>query len=158
MPPDPRTGPGVPFPPPTLFVGGLALGLLLHRVAPLTLGGPDSAGRELAGILLVLAGLGWTAWGMLTFHRARTAIYPRAAAARLVTWGPYRYGRNPMYVGLGIAYVGGTLLLNMVWPLLLLPLVYVALTALVVRREERHLAARFGDEYADYCARTRRWL
>lgn len=152
------SGPGVPFPPPLIFIAGFAIGLLLHQIAPLLLGRPGSLGRELAGVLLIVAGLLWTAWGMVTFSRARTAIYPRAAASRLVTWGPYRFGRNPMYLGLTTAYLGGTIALNLVWPLLLLPFVIVALIAIVVRREERHLEARFGSDYEAYRARVRRWL
>lgn len=55
--------------------------------------------------------------------------------------GPYRFSRNPMYVGLTVAYVGLWMGLNAVWPIVVLPVVLVALVRLVVKREERHLAA-----------------
>lgn len=155
---DPRRGPGVRFPPPALFVGGFLIGLLANRVAPLPLGPPSSTARDIAGVLLVVAGIAWVVWGMWTFYRAATPIIPVAPAARIVTWGPYRFGRNPMYTGLGVAYVGLSLMFNVLWSLLILPMVYVALVVFVVRREERHLKASFGNEYSDYCSHTRRWF
>lgn len=153
-----RNGPGVRFPPPALFVAGFLVGLLAHRVAPLSIGPPYSPGRDIAGVLLVVAGLAWVVWGLWTFHRAGTPIMPIAPATRVVTWGPYRFSRNPMYVGLGVTYFGLALMFNVLWSLLVLPLVYVALVAFVVGREENHLREAFGNEYADYCSRTRRWF
>lgn len=153
-----RNGPGVRFPPPALFVAGFLVGLLVHRLAPVSIGPPYSLGRDLAGVVLVVAGLSWMVWGLWTFHRAQTPIIPLAPASKVVTWGPYRFSRNPMYVGLGVAYTGLSFMFNVLWSLLMLPLVYVALVALVVVREERHLQDAFGEEYADYCKRTRRWI
>jgi protein-S-isoprenylcysteine O-methyltransferase Ste14 len=76
----------------------------------------------------------------------------------LITTGAYRMSRNPMYTGLAIAYLGGALLIGSWWPVLLWPVVIAAITALVIRPEERYLGERFGPAYADYCARVRRWL
>ena len=125
---------------------------------PLPLLGPAVAWREPAGLALAVAGLLLSFWGIFTFRRARTAIIPHRAASRLVTHGPYRFSRNPMYVGLTIAYVGGALLIDSTWPIVLLPLVILALLSLVVQREERYLHAAFGEDYAAYSRRVRRWL
>ncbi len=97
-------------------------------------------------------------WGMVTFHRAKTAINPHHSASRLVSDGPYRFTRNPMYTGLTIAYVGGAALLDSAWPIIVLPVVLVILVQTVVLREERYLADAFGAEYSGYVARVRRWL
>ena len=151
--------PGVRFPPPTVFVTGFLIGWLLHRQWPVPL---IARGRSpltvTAGWVLVAVGLGVVAWGLITFFRHRTAIMPHHPASRLVDSGPYRYTRNPMYVGMTIAYLGGLLVTNMFWPLLFLPLALLALTVLVIRKEERYLADAFGAEYAAYRQRTRRWL
>ena len=96
--------------------------------------------------------------GMLTFRAAQTAILPSRAASRIVTGGPYRFTRNPMYVGLTAAYVGTTLLIGTLWPIVLLPIVLSLLVRLVIRREEVYLLSAFRDEYATYAARVRRWL
>ena len=154
----PLTNPGVRFPPPLLFAGGLGGGWLLHRFVPLPLLRPTALWREPAGLALAVVGLLVTFWAIFTFTRARTAIIPHRAASRLVAHGPYRFSRNPMYVGLTVAYLGGALLIDSTWPIVLLPLVILALLSLVIEREERYLHAAFGDDYAAYRRRVRRWL
>lgn len=149
---------GVHFPPPILYLGGLLAGWLLDRFAkplPLSrLGG----GVLPVGAVLVVAGVLLVAWGMLTFRRAHTAIVPHRPASRVVTSGPYRFTRNPMYTGLAIAYCGAAAALNSAWPLVLLPLVIALLVRLVIDREEAYLASAFGGEYDAYRQRVRRWL
>ena len=157
----PPANPGVHFPPPTFFVAGFLIAWLLEtRVLRLRLAGGGTARvvLEIAGAVVAALGLALGAWGLLTFARARTAIYPNRPASRIVTHGPYRFTRNPMYVGLAFAYLGIALGLNMGWPPLLLPLVLLALGRFVIRREERYLAGAFGEEYDRYRARVRRWL
>jgi len=76
----------------------------------------------------------------------------------LVIWGPYRFTRNPMYVGMATLYVGGTLLLNDLWPLALLPVVITLVQRRVIAKEEAYLERTFGDVYRAYKARVRRWI
>lgn len=150
--------PGVRFPPPLLFVGGLTAGWLLdRRVRPLAL---VAHGDLLAtlGTLLVAVGLALVAWGMVTFRVAGTAIIPMRGASRLVAHGPYRFTRNPMYTGFTLVYLGVTAALNSAWPLLALPIVLALLVRLVIRREEAHLLDAFGEDYMAYRARVRPWL
>lgn len=152
--------PGVRFPPPFLYAAGFLAGLALERwVVRLPLGGraPRPA-LVILGWLGILLGLAYAGWGLATFFRARTAIMPIRPASRLVTSGPYRFSRNPMYVGLSVLYVGLALLFDVGWPLLLLPGVLALLQVLVIRKEERYLASAFGNEYAEYRQRVRRWL
>jgi protein-S-isoprenylcysteine O-methyltransferase Ste14 len=151
--------PGVVFPPPLLYFLGFGFGWLLHRAWPLhvVLGGPTPMTLT-AGWVCVALGLAFMLWGAATFFRHRTAILPMRPAARLVTVGPYRYSRNPMYVGLTAAYVGLILLANILWPFVLLPLVLLALTYAVIQREERYLSGAFDSEYRAYSARVRRWM
>ncbi|HEU4629476.1 MAG TPA: isoprenylcysteine carboxylmethyltransferase family protein [Gemmatimonadaceae bacterium] len=150
--------PGVRFPPPFLFAGGWLTGWLLHRAWPLPLAAGAPPGLEAAALTLGAAGLALAMWGLLTFARVRTAIIPHHPARRLVVRGPYRFTRNPMYVGLTALYVALALLARSWWPLLLLPAVLALLVALVIRREERYLASAFGAEYEAYRRRVRRWL
>jgi len=79
-------------------------------------------------------------------------------ASRMVQHGPYRYTRNPMYLGMAVSYVGFSLVVNSAWPLLLLPLALVGLYRLVIAVEERYLEATFGEEYLAYKKKVRRWL
>lgn len=150
--------PGVRFPPPLLFAGGLLIGGALDRwVRALPISRAAGAGTRPLGIVLVVLGVGLVAWGMLTFRRARTAIVPHHPASRIVSVGPYRYTRNPMYTGLTIVSAGAAGLMDSAWPLLLLPLVLAALVRLVIVREEAYLHSAFGAEYAAYQARVGRW-
>lgn len=155
----PPPNPGVRIPPPTFFAAAYFVAYLLHRVAPVAILGPRSAPLRLSlGWALVIAGLSLMAWAGFTFARARTSVMPIRPARVLVRAGPYRWSRNPMYLGLTIAYVGGTLLMNSAWPMLLLPAVLISVSVLVIRREERYLHGAFGDEYREYTSRVRRWL
>jgi len=151
--------PGVRFPPPLFFIFGFAVSLLVHKFLPLYLIADSLAGVfSIIGRLCTLIGLAFMIWGLLTFLRFRTAVSPYRPASQVVTTGPYRFSRNPMYVGFTIAYMGGILAKNTLWALLLLPLVLWFLTVLVIRPEERYLARTFGSVYTDYANRVRRWL
>ncbi|QJR37465.1 methyltransferase family protein [Gemmatimonas groenlandica] len=158
--PSPPTdrGPGVSFPPPLLFVGGLAIGVLLDLVLPLPAVIPDARWVVILGFALVAIGMACTFAGMITFRRFRTAVYPNRPATLVVDTGVYAYTRNPMYTGLTIAYLGGVLLTGVLWVLILLPAVLTLLVTQVIRREERHLRERFPEAYAAYCARVGRWF
>jgi protein-S-isoprenylcysteine O-methyltransferase Ste14 len=90
--------------------------------------------------------------------RAKTTLNPAGPASTLVTGGPFRFTRNPIYLGDTLMYLGLALLFGRRGPLLLLPGVLAALDRGVIRREERYLERRFGRQYRAYRARVRRWL
>ncbi len=153
------SGPDVRYPPPLLFVLGIVAGWLLYGALPLPLIGPTARSTAApVGWLLVALGAGLSGWGLVTFRRAGTPIRPNQPASTLVTHGPFRRSRNPMYGGLTLVYLGVMLLLNSLWIVLFLPLVIALLYLTVIRHEERHLAATFGRAYDEYRRRVRRWL
>lgn len=121
---------------------------------PLTLG----PGGQLMGWALVGVGLFLFAWTLFVFWRHRTTVNPYKAASSLVVEGPFRYSRNPIYVGDWFIYGGVMLLLQTLWPLAFVPLVWLIIRFGVIRHEERHLQARFGEEYDKFRERVRRWL
>jgi protein-S-isoprenylcysteine O-methyltransferase Ste14 len=152
-------GPNVRVPPPLVFVAGWIAAWLLHRALPFSIDGAGpSAVQRAVGATVLAGGLLLMVWAVLTFAAARTPLVPVRAARVLVESGPFRFSRNPMYLGLTLAYTGLAILLNLVWPFLVLPGVLVLLTVAVVRREERHLMARFGHKYRAYTSRVRRWM
>ena len=150
--------PGVRFPPPLIYAAGLLVGWLLDRRWPLPMTAPDSPARELLADLCFLVWLAVMVWAFVTFRRARTSTIPNQPAATIVTGGPYRFTRNPMYVSLVALYLAVTLALNSWWPVLFLPLVLLVLLRAVIAREERYLASAFPAEYDAYRRRVRRWL
>lgn len=104
-----------------------------------------------AGIALDLA----TA---LAFRRHRTTVLPHRGATRLITDGPFRYSRNPIYVANTLLVAGGGLVSGIAW---LIPAAFAAAVAtrkMAIEREEAHLALRFGEDWRAYAARTPRWL
>jgi protein-S-isoprenylcysteine O-methyltransferase Ste14 len=154
-------GPNVRFPPPLLFIAAFFVGMLLDTdVKPLHYFGPGGApvNAQILGLAMLVLGTFVAAWGMITFRIATTPIVPMFPAATLVQRGPYRFSRNPMYVGMTVAYVGLTIALNTGWPVVLLPMVLYLLFVTVIRKEERHLAEKFGEEYEAYRRRVRRWV
>jgi protein-S-isoprenylcysteine O-methyltransferase Ste14 len=157
----PLRNPGVRFPPPFLYLLGLGIAWLLEtRVARIRLvgGTASTAPLETAGLAIMLAGFVLMLWGLLTFARVRTGILPIRSATQVVTHGPYRFSRNPMYTGMALAYLGGALSVNSGWSLLLLPFVMLGIYQLVIKREERYLSSAFPAEYGDYKKKVRRWL
>ncbi len=76
----------------------------------------------------------------------------------IVDTGPYRFTRNPMYTGMTVAYLGGILILDSFWTLVMLPVALAILYFFVVKREERYLLAEFGDAYEAYRKRVKRWV
>jgi protein-S-isoprenylcysteine O-methyltransferase Ste14 len=110
------------------------------------------------GWLLVGVGLFLSGWTLFTFLRRRTTVNPYKAASELVTDGPFRYSRNPIYLGDWFILGGVALLLRTWWPLLFAPLIWTMLRYGVIRHEEAHLESKFGDAYRDYKTRVNRWL
>jgi protein-S-isoprenylcysteine O-methyltransferase Ste14 len=146
------------MPVPWVFVIAYLLGVGLQLLVPLT---PRSQTLSLlvrfAGVALFAAGATIAGWGLVIFHRGGTTTTPGEAPAILVTAGPYRFTRNPMYVGLVLAYLGEQGMLLQVWPLLLLVLTVVYVNWFVIPVEETSLRS-FGPVYDAYRARVRRWI
>jgi len=152
-------GPGIRCPPPFYFLGAGLAAWALGWLRPLAFdAGGRSPGQEVVGWVLLAVGFWMFGWGLSTLVRQRTTFLPDRDANRLVITGPYQHSRNPMYVGMTSTYAGVGLLANSGWALLLLPFVLIFVSARVIGREERYLRRRFGDDYAEYSHRVRRWL
>jgi protein-S-isoprenylcysteine O-methyltransferase Ste14 len=147
------------IPVPWVFVLSYLAGAGLESALPVRVGptvAPNVAvalGGVIFAIGAVIAG-----WGLVTFRKARTTTVPGRMSSQLVTWGPYRFSRNPMYVGLAIAYLGEAVILRQVWPVILLPLTIGYVNWVVIPLEQLKLTEAFGEDYTRYCERVRRWL
>ena len=143
--------------PPLLFLGAIALAVLLEVVVPFPL--PLSPGVAYGlGALLVLGGLALLLLGARRFSAAGTNIPPTLPTTALVVTGPYRWSRNPLYLAMLLIYAGLGIAALSSWALLLaVPLVLV-LNYGVIIREEAYLERKFGGDYRAYRARVRRWI
>ncbi len=145
----------IPWPPLIYAVAGLC-GVLLERFVPT--GALLPQWLQIAGGAVMALGLGLDFWAMTTMLLARTNILPNRGAGRLVTSGPFAVTRNPIYLGNTALMLGIGLAWGALW---FLPLAFCAaflVEKLAIRREEAHLAIRFGPEWATYAAATPRWL
>ncbi len=148
--------PGVLAPPPVIYLPALLLGLVLDAVWPI--GFVRGLLRYLLGGGLILVSGLIVSFALWEFRRARTSFSFTPPTTAIIRTGPFRYSRNPAYVALTLLWVGLGVVLDNPWILvLLLPAVLVVHFG-VVRREERYLERRFGEEYRRYKASVRRWL
>ncbi|MGI8858613.1 MAG: methyltransferase family protein [Rubrobacteraceae bacterium] len=149
--------PGVVAPPPFIYAGTLAAGLLLNRLRPIRLPLPRGLSRVL-GLLMTAGGLVFGLWGVREMRRAETNLDPRKPTTAIVDAGPYQFSRNPLYVGMTLMYCGISAFANALLPFLMLPSVLAVMRNGVIEREELYLEEKFGEEYLAYKARVRRWV
>jgi len=112
-----------------------------------------------AAVLLGIAGVGLAFWGQQIFAAAGTEIMPASASNKaLVVRGPFRFTRNPMYLGLILASLGIALYAGTI-PFLFVPvLVFLLCNFAFVPFEEAKMQRQFGTQYTDYTQRIRRWI
>lgn len=143
-------------PPPLLYAAFLLAVWLLQRALPLP---PLPGGlNAVPALLFSLGGLAIFISALRALHKAGTTPSPYQAPTALVTTGPYRRTRNPIYFAFAWIYLGLAAWMNSPWALLLFPALILAMNRLVIIPEEEDLGERFGTEYLAYTARTRRWM
>jgi protein-S-isoprenylcysteine O-methyltransferase Ste14 len=145
--------------PPILFLGALALGCLLSSLIPIGPGLGSANGLAVTvGLTFIVLGFVLAGLSFRNFRLAGTSVVPGEPATALVVSGPYHVTRNPIYIGLVLAYFGVSILLTSMWVLLLLIPVVIILQRGVVLKEEEYLERQFGKAYTKYKARVPRWL
>ena len=133
---------GVPWPP-LLVAAVLVAGWLAGRFYPLPWPGLDDLPARLVGYGLGAAGIALVAWSIATLYRAGTTVRPDQGADKLVTDGPFRWRRNPIYLGEMLILLGLAELTHNVWLVILTPVFALAVFKLAIVPEERHLEERF---------------
>ena len=148
----------VRFPPPLVFLGAIVLGVIVQRKAvPLSL--VFARGLRLAAAVLILAcGVSLVASARILFKRTGQNPIPWKPTPELILQGPYRFTRNPMYVGVTLFVIGLGLALNNLWISLFAAPALLVVHFIAVLPEERYLAEKFGDSYRIFLAQVRRYL
>jgi protein-S-isoprenylcysteine O-methyltransferase Ste14 len=149
---------GVRVLPPLVYLAGLAAGYLVWWFLPLPIVPGGGSALPIAGIAVILVGIALAAAALHQFWRAGTPPEPHKPTKALAFDGPYRFTRNPMYLGMALVQGGLALAGNALWPLLALVPVIAFIRTQVIDREERYLEAKFGGEYHAFRERVRRWL
>ncbi len=149
--------PLIPWPP-VLWLAAIAAAVVLRRLYRLGWPGLDDAPARVIGYGLGILGLVLMAWGLATLVLSRTNVWPHRQADLLVTAGPFRIWRNPIYMGEVLILLGLAQVTYNIWFAILAPVFALAIFKLAILPEERHLEARFGETYLAYKSRTRRWF
>lgn len=148
--------PGVLLPPPVIFAGALAAGIILDLVAPRPFA-PDWLRFSLGPVLIAGAG-GLAGIAGLAFRRAGTAARPWRPTTAIVTTGAYRFTRNPIYLALAMLLAAAGLLYDSLWLMATLIGFVGVIHRGVILREEAYLERKFGERYRAYKQGVRRWL
>ena len=145
-------------PPAVFFFACLLMGWALGRVRPAPLGLQDVQTRLALGLSLVTLAAVLAIWALAGFSRSHTTPAPFGTPTSLLTSGPFRFSRNPLYVALVLALAGLSAVLDSAWVLASAPLLVVALNRFIIPGEEARLHEVFGERYVEYSGRVRRWL
>lgn len=151
-------GARVRLPPPVVFLAALLAGVLLDRLVVRWPVPGGTVARVALAALGIGAGIALGLGAIGLFRRTGQDPVPWKPTPELVFAGPYRFTRNPMYVGMTLLTFAFGVVAGTFWtlPLALVALAVVHVTA--VRPEERYLEAKFGEPYLRYKARVRRYL
>lgn len=142
--------------PPVYFAAAVAVMIALHWYLPLRRLMPrpwNWLGLVPIAVAAVLSG-----WAISLFIWRRTTVHPGHTPTRLVTGGPFRFTRNPMYVSLTLMLIGVAVLLGSVSPWLMVPLFVWGINHNIIPGEEARMVEAFGEKYRQYQAHVRRWL
>ena len=142
--------------PPFWVLISVVLMTALDRYAPLQSIIPPPFER--GGVAFMVVGLLLVLWSARLFSQAKTTIKPFSVSSSLVTSGPFRLSRNPIYVGMVIVLLGVAIRLGSLPPFAVIPFFVLLINRAFIVHEERMLLDTFGKEYEAYCRGVRRWI
>lgn len=151
-----RTSFGIPVP--WVYLLGYLVGFGIQFLLPISVGSESLTILRITGIVLIIAGATLMIWPQFIFRKYHTTTVPTERATTFVTWGPYRFSRNPMYLGLFLFFVSLSVLFVLVWSIFSLLAVVIYVNSKIIPIEEKQLEGNFGEDYEQYCKRVRRWI
>jgi len=143
--------------PPVAWGLAILVGFVLDWIEPLPFMSTEDLAVWLGAIIFALA-LALAFWAIATMTRAGSNVPTNRPTTTIVESGPYRFSRNPIYLGFGLGLVGLAVTFDTLWLLVTLVPFALVIRYAVVAREEAYLERKFGDAYRSYCSRVGRWL
>ena len=143
-------------PPPLIYLASGLLGILIDELLPSSAKFDDWI--RVTGIVFAIASFGVLPPVLSRFRSEDTPFDVRKTPSALITSGPFRISRNPSYVGLTALYVGIGLAASSIGMLVLTVVPVAVLNHWIIPLEEQRLSDEFGEAYAEYRARVRRWI
>jgi len=150
--------PGIYVPPPLLYGATFFAAVLIQKILPLNKTFFYTIPSKIIGSIIILIGLFFTFPALRQFFKTRNTLVTIKPANSLQTTGIYSISRNPMYISLLLFYIGLSFILGNWWNLVVLPLLVLIVQEYVIKREEKYLSRRFGQQYLEYKAKVRRWI
>ena len=144
--------------PPVLLLSALLAGYGFDRVYPLHHALMLPVWIATLGGAVIAIGLAIDIFAARHLLRSDTELLPHRPACKLIDDGPFRFSRNPIYLGNGLIILGAAVLFANAWLAIALRVYWLLVTQLAIKPEERHLAALFGEEWQSYKRRTPRWF
>jgi protein-S-isoprenylcysteine O-methyltransferase Ste14 len=150
--------PGVYIPPPLIYVLAFLAAIFIQK--KISIG--DSIFHlyitKIVGVLFLIISLLFLVTSLRQFFISRNTLVPIKPASSLQVNGIYNITRNPMYVGLALVYLGISCFVGNWWNIILFPLLLFIVQEYIIKREEKYLLRRFGQEYVVYKTKVRRWV
>lgn len=149
---------GVYIPPPIIYIGFYFIAWFLQRILPIDNSIIEKDITKFIGIIFFLVGLYLVVRGVNKFIQTGNTLITVKPANSLQKEGIYKFTRNPMYFGMSCFYIGFTCFFGNWWNIILLPIVLLIIQEYVIKREEKYLERKFGEEYRNYRQNVRRWV
>ena len=143
--------------PPIALALAIVAGLALDWLHPLPFV-PALLPRAWLGVAIFATGFALFAWAIVTIRRSGTNVETSKPTTAIVTDGPYRFTRNPIYLGMILGLTGLAVGFDSLWLIATLVVFYGVLRYGVIAREEAYLERKFGAAYLEFKSRVRRWL
>lgn len=153
-----KDNPGVYIPPPLVYVVIFLVSLLIQKLLPLDRTFFYSTIAANVGIVLLICAAVFAVPAVVQFIRSKNNIVPIRPANSLQTTGIYSITRNPMYMSLLLFYAGLAITKGNWWTMILIPALILIVQGYIIRKEEAYLERKFGEDYAAYKKRVRRWI
>lgn len=151
--------PGIYIPPPLIFLSIFLIAIALQSEIFIDNNFFGSLWSKIAGAILLAISIFYFAYRSLKqFLQTGNTVITVKPATSLQTTGIYSHTRNPMYLGLTLAYIGIACFIGNWWHFILLPILLLIVQEYVIKNEERYLARKFGQEFLDYKRKVRRWI
>ena len=151
-----KNHPKIIAPPPLISLVSLLLGIGIHYYYPIHFIAPLA--RYPLGFGILTLSLFLAIWSVKQFRVMNTPVSPYKSSKGIITSGPFRFTRNPLYLVLSILQIGIAILLDNLWAGLTTILAFLLFHYGVVLREEKYLFEIFGEEFLKYKRSVRRWL
>lgn len=153
-----KDNPGVYIPPPLIYAVVFLAAVFIQKKISIDDSGFHSQMAKIAGVLFLIVSLFFMVTSLRQFFISKNTLIPIKPASSLQTNGIYSITRNPMYVSLALIYLGISCFVGNWWNVILFPFLLLIVQEYIIKREEKYLVRRFGQEYVIYKTKVRRWL